>query len=347
MCVYESPRLNASSAKEEDRSHRNRKIKDENVDDNEESSSPVNYWFKNPIANLFVGTVLAVGIIAFSLYFPFLLAPEAALETYHFAFYDYEPDTSHFDNSFWTYGTDYMLALVMGILILCTSTSHKVSRQHALRSRGLLLCYMLSVAAGGLAHQFYTTLESRNTASFRFLWTLCVGTVTAASGFMGIIGTELVRKDRQDACKQSWLPVIPEIFWVAYGVAASAIVVCGGLSHQRPACDIFIAGISQSPSTAYVMIVLSSGLPVHKVKKWARVGGCIGFIMNAPLLPLYPLLVQYTSMSLAAVNTLLHTWLCIAWSLQGLALRHVGQCLEESKSGPPFSARPVKSKKGQ
>jgi hypothetical protein len=293
-------------------------------------------WFHH-VGHITVGSILAGVMVGFSLLFPHMLAPKAAAETYHFAFYDYDPDKSHFDNTFWTYGTDYMLAVAMGIVVYNISTAHPVSRTLAYRSRGMLLCYMASVSAGGFAHQFYTTLESRNSMSFRFLWTICVGTVTAASGFMGVIGTELVRRD---SCN-SVLPLVPEILWIAFGIAGTVVVVVGGLSFQRPACDIFIAGITQIPSTIYVMANLSLGLPVLRIHKVVRMAGCVGFIMNAPLLPVYPLLVQYTDLSLAAVNTMLHCWLCIAWSAQGLTLRHVEQALA-SASGPPVTAVPIK-----
>jgi hypothetical protein len=42
---------------------------------------------------------------------------------------------------------------------------------------------------------------------------------------------------------------------------------------------------------------------------------------------MYPLLVQYTDWSLASVNTLLHSWLCVAWSMQGISMQHVIQAL--------------------
>ena len=47
-----------------------------------------------------------------------------------------------------------------------------------------------------------------------------------------------------------------------------------------------------------------------------------GLVLNIPLLPAYPLMVQYTDWSLATVNTLLHAWLTMAWGMQGIALRH-------------------------
>jgi hypothetical protein len=121
------------------------------------------------------------------------------------------------------------------------------------------------------------------------------------------------------------LPIIPESFWIAYAICVTAIVVAGGFSFQRPACDIFFVGITQFPSTFFIMLILYAGLQKYgSIHPGVRAWGCVGFILNAPLLPLYPLLVQYTDWSLGFINTLLHTWLLIAWTSQGLALRHVG-----------------------
>jgi len=316
--------------------------------------------------HLTIGSAAAYLTVLFSLYFPFVLAPWAASQTYHNAFFEYDDDLNHFDNDIWTYGTDYILALCMFLLAkninyIHTEPNMKRAKSssfhgdfgdeeiivgrahHKWWSRGLLSSYMLSVLAGGLAHQFYTTIESRNHWSFRLLWTCCVGTVTAASGFMGAIGAELVRQDTVIRHKQApgkrsprgrfdWvMPNLPEVFWIGFGVLATGVVIGGGFSFQRPACDIFIAGITQFPSTFYMMLIFTFGLSsMPTVRPWARIVGVLGFILNAPLLPLYPLLVQYTDWSLASVNTLLHTWLLVAWSMQGISLRHVGQALQRA-----------------
>jgi hypothetical protein len=267
----------------------------------------------------------------FSLWFPFVLAPEAANKTYHWAFYSYDAPISHFDNTVWTYGTDYGLTIIMAVLstsILRYSRS-KLSDRLCNRSASLLMCYCVSVMAGGYCHQNYTTLESRNALSFRLLWTLCVGTVTGACCAMGMSGSEVIRKFQQDPNCTPLLrkmPIIPESFWWTFGLSITAVVAWGGISFQRPACDIFIAGITQTPSTFYLMIFFCL-VKSPKVRLSARVVGFVGFIFNAPLLPMYPLLVQYTDWSLASVNTLLHCWLCVAWSMQGYSLRHMIQAL--------------------
>ena len=92
------------------------------------------------------------------------------------------------------------------------------------------------------------------------------------------------------------------------------------------------------------MLVLGMGLPMSSLPKWARIAGVLGFILNAPLLPLYPLLVQYTSWSTSRINTLLHTWLLVAWALQGISLRQVELALVEQCEHPP-KAVPMKRAK--
>ncbi len=137
---------------------------------------------------------------------------------------------------------------------------------------------------------------------------------------------------------------------------AGAVAV-GYMSFKRPACDIFIAGITQFPSTFYCLCVLgvrkwphttsttppvarvstgesssysssptlgvTTSSPIGHVRLAYRIMYYIGFIGNAPLLPMYPLLVQYSGMSLAGINTLLHSWLMIMWGMQGISLLHL------------------------
>ncbi|KAL7569937.1 hypothetical protein ACA910_008597 [Epithemia clementina (nom. ined.)] len=316
-------------------------------------------------SHLSAGTLLSVVFVVFATYFPFILAPMAAKATYQHASFNYNAEWSHFDNTFWTWGTDYFLALAMGILIWSfpstkrpkqeasssTTCEPSFSHVHTIRSQGMLWCYLLSVLAGGLAHQFYTTLESRAHWSFRLLWTICVGTVTAAPGFMGSVATELSHIDREtrgfgsnnsSSVKQRsgslWtydrngmiiLPSIPTWFWTGFAICSTLIVAFGGMSFQRPACDIFVAGITQSPSTFYVMAMFGVGLVQYPISNVTRFMGAISFILNAPLLPLYPLLVQYTDWSLGTVNLFLHTWLLFSWSMQGLSLRQVAIALQE------------------
>lgn len=277
------------------------------------------------------GTALGAAVTGFALVFPFLLAPEAAEKTYDWAFYRYEEGISHFDNTAWTYGTDYGLAVIMAALAMSILRYSRqgVSDSLCKWSAGLLLGYCASTAAGGFCHQNYYSLEDRNSSSFRLLWTICVGTVSTASGFMGCSGTEVIRKfQQQPNCNPLLLklPLVPESFWWAFAAFAAAATAYGGMSFQRPACDIFIAGITQFPSTFYLMTFFMTA--DHPKTTWAaRIMGVVGFILNAPLLPMYPLLVQYTDWSLASVNTLLHSWLCVAWCMQGLSLQHMIRAL--------------------
>lgn len=285
------------------------------------------------IPALMLGTLSGAIVTGFAVWFPFALAPEAATKTYDWAFYQYEEGISFFDNTAWTYGTDYTLAVVMALLAtsILKLSRPGVSDTLCNRAAGLLLGYCVSVIAGGYCHQNYLTVESRNALSFRLLWTICVGTVSAASGFMGSSGTVVIRKFQQQPDCDPMLkriPLIPESFWWAFGAFVTAICAWGGFSFQRPACDIFIVGITQFPSTFYLMTFFMAARH-RKTKLSARIMGLLGFILNAPLLPMYPLLIQYTDWSLASVNTLLHTWLCVACSLQGYSLRHMIQALVE------------------
>jgi hypothetical protein len=187
------------------------------------------------------GSLVSGAVFLFSIYFPFILAPWAASRTYTPAWYQYTVD-SVFCNSAWTFGTDYFLAAVLASLQSMIPTSRPVSSAVAWRSRGLLASYCLSVLAGGLAHHFYVELPMRNTWHFRLLWTCCVGCVTFASAFMGSIGSELARVDEslKDVIAAR-IPVVPEPFWLAFGTFMTVVCAIGGISFQRPACDMYVS----------------------------------------------------------------------------------------------------------
>ena len=77
---------------------------------------------------------------------------------------------------------------------------------------------------------------------------------------------------------------------------------------------------------------MSKTHPLNNIQLKYKIMYYIGFIGNAPLLPLYPLLVQYTNLTLAGINTLLHTWLLVMWGLQGMSLWHVCEIMTDGIS---------------
>ena len=289
---------------------------------------------------------------------------EAGAKTFIPASYRYVTHLSSFDNTILTWGTDYAIALLMTYYAFqCLAATESSLGQSNIptsaplrhRSALLLLSYALSVSVGGYGHQTYLTLEDRNTLSFRFLWTICVGCVTAAGGFMGSCGSEICRRLHHEAPSSKetrfYMPIIPDFFWFLYGGYFTYMCILGGMSYQRPACDIFVAGITQFVPTVYNELVLLSikwsdpiayveaksqivgtDLASDSVLKKNRIMYYVGLILNAPLLFGYPLLVQYTTLSLGEVNALLHLNLTISWSMQAYALIHLCQGLNNIES---------------
>jgi hypothetical protein len=264
-------------------------------------------------------------------------------KVYQIAYYEYDPLRSPFDNTIWTYGTDYALATITaGFAIWIILTSNRSSRDEHKRlariSALMLILYSISTGAGAIAHQNFLTVESRNSTNFRLLWTVCVGTVYIAPAAMGVIANECVRifqpRSNCPPLLQS-MPSLTDLYWVVYGAIGTIACALGYMSFQRPACDIFIAGGTQTPCTFYLMGFLY--LVEHPgISKAMRIGGLTGFIMNANLMPLYPFLVLECGWSLASANTLLHAHLCVAWSLQGLTLQRIVKSLvEESVDAQP------------
>ena len=221
---------------------------------NNPSSSPSWKW------NVITALLLPPAILTFSLHFPFHLPgplATAALQTYIPARYIYDEQYTKFDNSIWTYATDYMLTFVMFALAYCivtpTTSSQTSSRQtKKLRyySAAMLTTYGLSTLAGGIAHQTVRGVDNLNTLHFQLLWIVCVGNVSFASCWMGLIGREIVSvvtSSTEDSRRESSsaLPLGPWYIWPYYGCFMTAACALGYMSFKRPACDIFIAGITQ------------------------------------------------------------------------------------------------------
>lgn len=272
---------------------------------------------------------LAAGMLGIGLVMPFWSTPVASSKTYEPAFWQYDHNTSHFDNSPWSYGTDYVIAV--GMVAYSTATLSLSQRGNTdrlcIRVAFLASMCMMSVATGGICHQFYTTVESRNSISFRILWTLCVGAIPLGNTWMGCCASEILRRFQPERiCCTAFqnLPIVPESFWYIYGLCAFFFTAWGGMSHQRPACDLFVAAVTQAPPSYYMMAILFF-LDRPKSNFNARIWGAVGLNFHIPLLPLYPMLVQYTDWSLGAINTLLHSWLAVSWAMQAYSLYRIIQ----------------------
>jgi hypothetical protein len=219
------------------------------------------------ISTIALTLLLPPTILTFSLTFPFVIPGVAlvAVKTYIPAAYAYTTDETRFDNSSWTWGTDYLLTIAMGVLgYFILNAPGQSSKRLKLYSAALLACYGLSTLAGGYAHQTIHGVEMLNTSTFRILWIVCVGNVSFASCWMGLIGREVVRIFGSQP-----IPLGPWYFWPFYGAFMTGACAAGYMSFKRPACDIFIAGITQFPSTFYCLVegevaVVSTGRHVKK-----------------------------------------------------------------------------------
>lgn len=304
----------------------------------------------------------------------------AAAKTFIIAAYNYDQDTTYFDNTILTYGTDILLGFLM------TFASYKCYSTHcSLGYKGCALfgCYAISVFCGGYAHATFLDVDSMNTTLFRFCWILCVGTVTFAGGFMGMCGSEINSyfhycdhhhhhsNSNSDRSSESLdVPVnkrfdffnlgyvhLRHELWFFYGFYMTVICIMGEISHTRPACDIFVAGTTQFIPTMYCELMMVfrkwndaiSGLEAStitsadsttNIKRNTRILFYVGFMLNAPLLPSYPLLVQYTNLSLGVVNTLLHTNLTLAWGMQAYSIYHISLAINDMKESKERESQP-------
>lgn len=326
------------------------------------------------------GAVAAIGAYQFGVFFAFLVTPDAAKATYVPALFSYNPLESFFCNSIWTYATDYMLVVVMLYLArkihsfasaakapssVSTSRDDIVSTTRTVqrlkhRASALMLVYAIQFTGGGLAHQFFKTLESRNTRGFRFLWTVVVGAVCASGAIIGAFASELARlglchRQRHltsrggrettplsvnERLSNIVASVVPsDWFWIGYGSLLLAICAGGLLSYQRPAADTFIAGSTQAPPTFFLMAIV--GL-IGRSYSWKATAATpraianglsmkdvvlcnLGFVMNSVLLPCYALALYHKVIAVPTLNVACHSWLCGCYSLQGLSLEKIVQ----------------------
>ena len=379
-----------SDGSESDDSHNNNNMNNNNSQGGKRRSSrPTNEnddtaTAKTAVSNISMsvmnGILHGVVWVVVALQLPFILNRNEAKILYRPAYYKYSTELSPFDDTIWTYGTDYALCIIMTSLA-CWILSFRHNRGTGINGNGndvkrlcilsasMLLLYAMSVLAGGIAHQNFHTVESRNTILFRILWTICVGTVCLAPASMGMIGSEGIRlfKNRKD-CPSilKSMPLISDTYWIIYGLVVTIACGLGAMSFQRPACDIFIGGATQTPSTFYCMAFLytmkhynnskstSNSKKIH-IHPHMKIMGLLGFILNATLLPIFPVLVLHLGWTLPSVNTFLHSCLCMAWSMQGFILQHVIHALvveEENNNNNEIleeeqEQKPLKMKKVQ
>lgn len=105
--------------------------------------------------------------------------------------------------------------------------------------------------------------------------------------------------------------------WVVWGFVLLVLIMLGCLSCVRPACDIFLAGVTQSIPVFYLQYCLYlttfRGCTLSRATFWLLF---VGVIFNAPLIVLYPHLLEH--LGAPVTNVVLHTTLLVSWGGQGL-----------------------------
>lgn len=287
----------------------------------------------------------------FSCTFPSILWSKSHLY-YIPANWEYDELNTVFDDSMWTWSTDYILAVFMALgswrLLFYSAGSRETLSGVPTIASIVMFLYSISVLSGGFAHQHYHTVESLNTSSFRINWFICVGTVAMAGGPIGAIGSNLAKSfNKFNVDTYFSIPIFPNTFWVGWSIIFTALCYKGDMSYKRPPCDIFIAGTTQFiPSFYSIMVLLSykwninnDGITVttkrflNKVTPLHRFLYILCWVLNAPLLPAYPHLL-HIKLPEYVINTMLHCNLFVAWSLQSYTVRRfcliIDQVLEET-----------------
>mgnify|MGYP003386000130 FL=1 len=105
--------------------------------------------------------------------------------------------------------------------------------------------------------------------------------------------------------------------WIVWGYVLLMLITLGGLSCVRPACDIFLAGVTQSIPVFYLQYCLYVTTFCHHTLSRVTFGLLfIGVILNAPLIVLYPHLLDMFGAPIT--NVCLHATLLLSWGSQGV-----------------------------
>ena len=236
------------------------------------------------------------------------------------------PQEAAFDNSWPTWSTDYLLALICCYFIRAVERADSKHPPSHLRIHAtqLFKLYALSVFLGGAVHQQHSgNLSELNSLRFRIAWTIVVGATAAAGGCFGAIGSELLRLSNSRV-------QLPSAAWATYSLALFALVAGGHLSCVRPAGDVFVAGSSQAMPTFFLQSCAfvwrhSTTTHVPPLAFWVLQ---LSLVTNAPLVFLYPVLIQRSGLPLSAINAALHTWLAVSWAAQGWSLSVIVRAIE-------------------
>ena len=302
----------------------------------------IHIWF-----SLFLLPILSYLTIKFAYIFPNILWSKSHLY-YIPANWLYDETNTVFCDSVWTWGTDYILATFMALgayrlyfRSYTTSRSREVLSGVPTTASILMILYTLSVLSGGYAHQHYHTVKSLNTQSFKITWFICVGTVAMAGGPIGAIGSNLAKSfNKMNAESYFHVPILPNVFWVGWSILFTAWCYNGDMSYKRPPCDIFIAGTTQALPSFYSILVLLSfkwksnkndlilKSFLEKVTPMHRFLYMLCWVLNAPLLPVYPHLL-HVGLPEHVINTMLHCNLFVAWSLQSYTTRRFCLIIDE------------------
>ncbi len=341
-------------------------INEEKCDDvhrptNMETTGALNQGAMTSAVKLLLWALFTYASKEFSIFLP-VFQSKAGADTFIPASYQYDEDNTKFDNTILTYGTDYALCAIMlyAVYKCLTATTYNptdtsmarkisqtpddpyMSKSLRIKSACLFFIYAVSVFAGGYAHQTFTGgVDELNTLRFRIWWTVCVGTVSAAGGFMGACGGEMYKRLNLNGDPERVrfrFFYVNDLMWLVYGGYMTWICIQGNISYKRPACDIFVAGTTQFIPTVYMVLTAlsikwkrndadprlegqdSSDGAVDRVHQNTIFVLVVGFLLNAPLLPTYPMYVQLTSLSLGVVNAIMHMNLAIAWSMQAISM---------------------------
>lgn len=257
-------------------------------------------------------------------------------------------DETPFDDTVYTYGTDFMLSAMTLVFAYQIHTQTPRSKLRTL-SIVLMLLYSVSTLSGGISHlttSFYEhKAEIMNSLTFRILWIICTGSVALPIGLFGVIGNALrelkmATLSNERMCTSATtpsshrsriMPYIKDIWWWLVSGFFTIAVAFGCFRCQRPAADIFVLGFMQGAfGMMYIFFLVLRG----ELGSLRNTSACLlicGLLGNCPLIFLYPITVL-RGFPLPYINLYLHIFLFFPWSLQAVGLKSFCKQLGEKRS---------------
>ena len=252
---------------------------------------------------------------------------------YRPAWWVFDSTHARFDGTSLSWSTDLVMAATFVFNVLQCRESHPILRW----SSWNYVLSALSSIGGCTGHVFFGSLVadgrdfdasldvSLNRTGFRLNWIATIGLLAAAAAPTGVLASWFAAQTAPRPHHAAWRPpVVAPIVWWLY-VAGCCMCICvGGISFQRPAADVLLAGSVQTIPVLYL---------VWASRPWWTTQLLLGATGSAVLIALYHVLFHaFPTVSLGAINCVCHLLVAVFMVIHGMAFRAVAASFTRAPS---------------